>query len=387
MSETIILNKFPNIDEFYNKYWGKKPFIVRNAIDKNIFNTLIDGDSLAGLALEEDIKSRLVISEPENNKWACHHGPFDEDKFSTLEDSNWSLLVQNVDQYHPETSQLLEAFNFSPLWLMDDIMVSYSTVGGSVGPHTDSYHVFLVQGKGKRKWKISHDIIENEEHLDNIELLVLKDGFEGSETEVSIGDVIYIPPHFGHEGVTTEEAMTFSVGFLGPKLSEMMAEYSHYLEQRPELNKRYTGQGLDPSSAAFSIAPTAINSIGNHLIDTIEDNSFSTWMAEYFSTSTHDEYHSSDSEKDDIDSADLLNYLKDGSMLYRPEHIKIAMTESDNGSTNLAAYGEIIIIPTAYQEIVSWLNNNHRISIDDINEDELITLVTELYNKGILVME
>ena len=131
MNDTMILNEFPSTDDFYKTYWGKKPFIVRGAIDQDLFDDLIDGDSLAGLSLEEDIKSRLVITEPENNKWICHHGPFPEDKFSTLGDSNWNLLVQNVEQYHPETAQLLSAFNFSPRWLMDDIMVSYSATGGS----------------------------------------------------------------------------------------------------------------------------------------------------------------------------------------------------------------------------------------------------------------
>jgi len=156
----MILDKFPDPKEFYETYWGKKPFIVKQSIDPSIFDSLIDGNTLAALAMEDDVKSRIVITEKTGHKWTCKHGPFEEEAFSDLGENNWSLLVQNVEQYHTDTSQLLQHFHFSPRWLMDDIMVSYSTTGGTVGPHTDSYHVFLVQGQGKRRWKISDTIID-----------------------------------------------------------------------------------------------------------------------------------------------------------------------------------------------------------------------------------
>ncbi len=386
MNNIEILDKLPEIDEFYKTYWSKKPFIVRNAINRNSFDNFIDGDSLAGLALEDDIKSRIIITEA-NNKWTCHHGAFDEDKFTTLGERNWSLLVQNVDQYHIDTAELLKSFNFSPRWLMDDIMVSYSTVGGSVGPHFDSYHVFLVQGIGKRKWKISHTPIENAEYSDNADLLVLKNGFEGDETEVSIGDIVYIPPYFGHQGITTtKEAMTFSVGFLGPKLSEIMSEYSHYLEQSPDHNTRYIGQDLDANSAAFLIDPSATNFLRHDLISAIQSNSFSAWVAEYFSISTHDEYGNEKTEQNQISVEELLGLLQNGELICRPEHIKITMTKAGDGSTNLAISGEIITISATHNTLITWLNNNYKISINDLHDKELLALVTQLYNKGILFL-
>lgn len=386
MTTPIILNEFPEINEFYKTYWGKKPFIVKGAIKPDIFDSLIDGDGLAGLSLDEDVKSRLVITEP-NNRWKCYHGPFQEDKFSTLGDSNWSLLVQNVDQFHPPTAQLLKSFNFSPRWLMDDIMVSYSTVGGSVGAHMDSYHVFLVQGKGKRKWKVSDHSLEGKEIIDNSDLQIFKDGFEGLEAEVSIGDVIYIPPYFGHQGITKEESLTFSIGFLGPKLSEILSEYSYFLENNPELNKRYTGQGLNSDSAKFSITPNAINMVQESLVEVIKDDQFSAWIAGYFSTSTHDEFHNMNVEEDIISSANLLKSLKKGQYLRRPEHVKIAATKSTDGSINLSSYGENIIVPKESEILLYWLNENHKILEKDLEKQELLELATELYNKGILCLE
>ncbi len=284
----MILDKFPTIDEFYKTYWGRKPFIVREGIAPDLFKDFIDGDTLAGLSLEEDIKSRLVMTAPEGGKWTCEHGPFEEDRFSELGEQNWSLLVQNVDQYHPDTAELLNSFNFSPRWLLDDIMVSYSATGGSVGPHTDSYHVFLVQGIGRRKWCIGTTPIQNEECIEGLELKVLKDGVKGEEVEVNIGDVIYLPPNFAHEGITLEDAMTFSVGFLGPKMSELFIEYGYYLEQMETHNKRYQGEGLTQESASIEISNQAKKSIQEDMVNTLHTDSFEKWLVEYFAESNED---------------------------------------------------------------------------------------------------
>ena len=284
----MILDKFPTTDEFYKTYWGRKPFVVRGGVDAALFDTLIDGDTLAGLSLEEEIKSRLIMTAPEGGKWECEHGPFEDDKFSTLGEKNWSLLVQNVEQYHPDTAELLNSFNFSPRWLLDDIMVSYSATGGSVGPHTDSYHVFLVQGIGRRRWCIGNTQILNEECIEGLELKVLKDGVEGEKIEVTMGDVIYLPPNFAHEGITLEDAMTFSVGFLGPKMSELFIEYGYYLEQVEADNKRYQGEGLTKESACVEISNQAKKSIQDDLINALHANSFSEWLTEYFVESNED---------------------------------------------------------------------------------------------------
>jgi 50S ribosomal protein L16 3-hydroxylase len=284
----MILNKFPTPEEFYADYWCKKPFVVKSAIPKEAFDNYIDGNTLAGLSLEEDIKSRLILTAKEDQKWQCEHGPLAEDRFENLDETHWSLLVQNVDQHHPETADLLEYFNFSPRWLLDDIMVSYSTINGSVGPHTDSYHVFLVQGIGQRKWRVGTEAILDEECIAGLDLKVLKDGFDGEEFIVDTGDVIYIPPHFGHEGITTKEAMTFSVGFLGPKMSELLIEYGYYLEETETHNTRYIGQNLKTDGLGHIIPSEAQSTIKNEMLNTLHADSFSEWLVEYFSSSNDD---------------------------------------------------------------------------------------------------
>ncbi len=388
VKNNMILNKFPTADEFYKTYWGRKPFVVRGAVDQEVFSDLIDGDTLAGLALEEDIKSRIVITESDAAQWACHHGPFAAEHFSSLGDRNWSLLVQNVEQYHTDTAKLLRSFDFSPRWLMDDIMVSYSTPGGSVGSHTDSYHVFLVQGMGCRQWTIGRTPVQNEDCIDGLDLKVLKAGVEGNSVEVSIGDVIYIPPHFAHEGVTQEEAMTFSVGFLGPKISEMLVEYGDYLEQQELHNKRYLGQGLDACSAAFEIDPDAQNLLRSDLVAALQSDDFSRWLAVYFSTPTHDDIESMGARDKPFLSAELLACLQEGQVLYRPEHIKISMTTSSDGGINLAVYGAVVETDVAHNKLIHWLNQNSTISMKDFDllgdQDKLMRLLTYLYNQNVL---
>jgi len=383
----MILETFPTAEEFYKTYWGKKPFIVREYIPAALIDDMIDGDSLAGLALEEDIKSRIITNNDAGNEWSCEHGPFEDDRFDDIGDKNWSLLVQNVEQYHTETAALLKYFQISPRWLLDDIMISFSAPGGSVGPHTDSYHTFLVQGTGKRTWKISADKINDQRFADNPHVKVLKHGFEGETFEVNVGDVIYMPPFFGHEGKTIDAAMTFSVGFLGPKLSEMLGDYAQYLEENEDLNPRYLAESLGRQSTGFSLGQGAQDVIKGNVIAAIESDHFACWMASYFSKPTHEEIDPI--EEDDLTESELLAQLKEGETLFRPEHIKLTITISKDGSFNLAVYGDTISIPKAQAKIIETLNAGNDLAYDDIaglnDKDHAITLVTALYNRNVLV--
>lgn len=283
MTKTVLcLDQLPREADFYEKYWNKKPFIVKNALCGKIIDGLISADQLAGLALEDDIRSRIVTKGNGKESWSCDHGPFSEDMFGDLGEENWSLLVQDVEKNHPPVAEIISSFAFSPGWLIDDVMVSYSTPGGGVGPHIDSYHVFLIQGKGTRRWKIGNEAIKNEKYVENIDLKILKDPFMGDEFEVTIGDVIYIPPYFPHSGDTLSEAMTFSIGFLGPSLSELMVEYGQYIEQNEHLNDRYAGELLDGSSAGSEMADSEVDNFRNRLINAINSAHFEKWLKEYF---------------------------------------------------------------------------------------------------------
>ena len=161
--------------EFLRDYWQKKPLLIRQAIPD--FESPIDADELAGLALEEEVESRLVIEHGER-PWELRRGPFAEDEFSKLPEREWTLLVQAVDQFVPEVSELLEHFRFLPSWRIDDVMISFAAPGGGVGPHFDNYDVFLLQGHGKRNWKIGQMCDSESPLLPHADLRILA-GFQG----------------------------------------------------------------------------------------------------------------------------------------------------------------------------------------------------------------
>lgn len=283
MSKTAeSLLSFPDEVEFYQNYWNKKPFVVRKGVSEIIINGLISADELAGLSLEEDIRSRIVRSGKTPQDWICEHGPFEEAIFSSLPERNWSLLVQDVEKNHPSTADILDPFGFSPCWLIDDVMVSYSTPGGGVGPHLDSYHVFLIQGMGKRSWKIGREKIRKEKYIEGIDLKILSEEFIGDEFEVETGDVIYIPPLFPHSGETIDESMTYSVGFLGPSMAELLIEFGHYIEEQESLNSRYDGGQLDANSSGEDMDESEVNNFRTSLTDLIRSDQFEEWLRRYF---------------------------------------------------------------------------------------------------------
>lgn len=279
---SLILDALPTTEEFFREFWNKKPFVVRGMISKKIMGALIDEDHLAGLSLEEEVESRLVKKGKKQNDWTCDHGPFHEKDFAGLGEEDWSLLVQNIDKHHDATADLLKYFNFSPRWLLDDIMVSFSPKGGTVGAHTDSYHVFLVQGKGERCWKVANEPIKNEDYINDISLKILEASFEGEDITVTEGDVIYIPPKFAHQGISLKPSLTYSVGFLGPSLSDMLIQFGQYIEENHLEIPRYLGQNLTESAVPFHITPNHCDDLKFFMTDVFTQDYFNKWLTHYF---------------------------------------------------------------------------------------------------------
>ena len=161
-----------SLEQFLSDYWQKQPCIIRQAFDAPI--DLLTPEDLAGMACEDGIESRLIIEDQKNSRWSVEHGPIDEDRFSSLPETHWTLLVQDVDKYLPQAAAVVDQFRFIPSWRIDDLMISYAEDQGSVGPHTDSYDVFLIQLQGERLWKISDKDYGDEDLIADSEIRVLK---------------------------------------------------------------------------------------------------------------------------------------------------------------------------------------------------------------------
>jgi 50S ribosomal protein L16 3-hydroxylase len=388
-SSLAILDTLPSIVDFYAHYWNKRPFLVRDTIDHTVMDRLISPDELAGLSLEEMVRARMVTSKD----WTCRFGPFTEEDFNTAGKPPWSLLVQNVEQFHPDTASLLRAFNFAPRWLMDDIMISFSTRGGTIGGHVDSYHVFLVQGRGTRRWTVGRTPLLDEVYIEGLDLKILKNPIEGDMVEVTSGDVLYIPPHFAHEGITLDDAMTFSVGFLGPALSELYGAYGQYLADQDALDHRYVGEGLSADSAGFTLSGDAIKALRDHLAEPLSTPAFSKWLAAFFTGSTNEDIELYSERDDPLDLASFTEALHAGTGLIKPTPVKFALTPlppvssplSPGGTYSLGFDRETFDINDAALAVILRLMEEEAVTTDDTPAllDHLDLLHT-LYNRQAL---
>ena len=215
--------------QFLAEYWQKKPLLIRQAIPN--FKGLMSPNDLAGLACEDEVQARIIKQKKHN--WSVQNSPFDEGDFSKLPAKDWTLLVQSVNHYLPEAADLLAQFNFIPHARLDDLMVSYAPAGGGVGAHVDSYDVFLLQGSGKRNWKISAQT--DLSLVEGAPLRILKHFDTEQEWTLEAGDMLYLPPQIAHWGVSmSDDCMTYSIGFRAPKTQELMHEFLSYLQDNIE---------------------------------------------------------------------------------------------------------------------------------------------------------
>jgi len=250
--------------QFLDKYWQKKPLLIRQGLTN--FEDPITPDELAGLAMEEQIESRLVSQT--NGQWSAEHGPFDD--YSHLGETNWSLLIQGVDHWDENVDALLSEFRFLPNWRIDDVMVSYATPGGGVGPHVDNYDVFLIQGSGKRHWQVGSNEALKEVIADQA-LLHVEEFEPIIDVELNPGDILYVPPGFPHKGTAIEPSMTFSIGYRTIAKSNLLSGLADYLIDN-QLGKEMV---IDPERKATDtpglIDETDFKNLTNSLQDMLSD--------------------------------------------------------------------------------------------------------------------
>ena len=194
---------------FMQDYWQKKPLLIRQAIPG--MQALISRKALFELASEENVESRLVSGDGESQPWQMRRGPFKPRGLPPLSRTHWTLLVQGVDLHVDSFADLRERFRFIPDARLDDVMVSYASDGGGVGPHFDSYDVFLLQAQGQRRWRISAQ--KKLQLRDDVPLKILSHFKPAKTMLLEAGDMLYLPPHYAHEGVAVGDCMTYSIGF------------------------------------------------------------------------------------------------------------------------------------------------------------------------------
>ena len=242
MEEALLGGLSPQV--FLRHHWQKRPLLVRRALPG--FRGVIEKRALFALAANRDIESRLV--ERRGKHWQVTHGPLPNLRLSRLVRSgtrDWTLLVNGVNHHQAQAERLLRRFAFVPQARLDDVMVSYAAPGGGVGPHFDSYDVFLVQGQGRRLWRLARP--RNFALLPGAPLKLIA-GFQAEE-EILLepGDLLYLPPGWGHDGVALDACYTCSIGFRAPRGAELAAAFLDHLHERGLPDADYRDPGLRPT--------------------------------------------------------------------------------------------------------------------------------------------
>jgi 50S ribosomal protein L16 3-hydroxylase len=204
--------------QFMKRHWQKKPLLVRNAIPG--FVPCLNRTELVALAGQEGVESRLIVDSAKG--WRMKHGPLAKRSLPPFSQKKWTFLVQGVDLHHDGVHALMQQFRFVPDARLDDLMISFATDGGGVGPHFDSYDVFLLQAHGQRRWRIGRQ--KDLSLQPGVPLKILQNFEAEEEFVLNPGDMLYLPPKYAHDGIAEGECMTWSIGFRVPQQGELARE-------------------------------------------------------------------------------------------------------------------------------------------------------------------
>jgi 50S ribosomal protein L16 3-hydroxylase len=245
--------------EFLTKHWQKTPLLIHNAIKTREWGLSLS--ELIELSHDPRCSARLVIKN--GSKYEVSYGPVTKKELGKMPKKNWTLLVQGINHVHCGVEKLLRLFSFIPFARLDDVMVSYAAPGGSVGPHFDSYDVFLLQGAGVRQWGVGKPSCLK--LLPNQDLRILKSFVPDGTCQMQAGDMLYVPPKYSHHGVALEPCLTYSIGFKSPRYDHIKSEFLHYLDQELELPGLFNDPNRQPTNVPALIPTDLLQSITQNI--------------------------------------------------------------------------------------------------------------------------
>lgn len=373
--------------EFLRDYWQKKPLVIRQAFPD--FQCPVSADELAGLACEEGVESRIVIENDDGKPWQLHNGPFSPDRFSSLPEQDWTLLVQGLDHWVPDIADLLEHFRFIPNWRLDDIMASFAPEGGSVGPHYDQYDVFLLQAQGQRRWTFGGHCDHTSPRVEGTPLRILS-SWDGEETvTLAPGDMLYLPPGIGHHGVAEDDCITLSVGFRAPTVDDILTGFTDFLCSQSDASDHLNDPDLKIQDNPGTIQPDVVDRLETVIREKLEDRrQLALWFGQ-FSTAPKSMDIVVPAEEP-ASTGDVAGAIHAGEQLRWNEGSRFAYYEFAS-ETALFVDGEQFLLKGDAQPFAPLLCSGARVdmaTLARLSEDEaLLGLLTTLYNQGSVYFE
>lgn len=382
MTEPLTVLGGITAEQFLAEYWQKKPLLVRNGLPEII--GLLQPQDVQELALEEHASARLIRQKDKNpNEWHVKSSPLTKGDFQKLP-KLWSILVQAVDHYSFDLSELWKKFPFIPQWRRDDIMVSYAPKGGSVGKHFDFYDVFLVQGHGHRRWQLGQMCDANTAFVPNQPLKLLPEIDVQFDEVLAPGDLLYVPPGMAHYGVAEDDCLTFSFGFRMPNVAGMMERISDQFSANTLLQNPVVDIARKQMGQIGEINSTELSYLKDLVLAQLQDST--ALDAAIMSYMSEPKYPDNIPEPDEIEADDLQEILHEGYEVLLEPASRLLYTESD-GILSFWGNGEALCIAETFAPKLKAIADGESLAFDsEFNELEILENVAYLLNESILML-
>lgn len=372
-------------EQFLNDYWQKKPLLIKQGLPQLI--GMFEPEDMLGLALEEDAAARLLTqaaTKPiDKPQWQIKKSPLSESDFDNLP-PQWTVLVQNLEQWSPKLGQLWQAFDFIPQWQRDDIMVSYAPKGGSVGKHYDDYDVFLAQGYGSRRWQLGKFCDENTEFVADEPIRIFDDMGEIIFDEIlQAGDVLYVPPKLSHFGVAQDDCLTFSFGCRRPNLMQIIDSIADVATNDSQL---FIPMLLPQTSqASGELQADSIQAIKEQLLQMLQSTRGDDMIRQAVSEVVSKRQYDALVPEESLDTDELMQALEEGATLQADYSNRLLYTQTDAGDRLYANGQRLDGLEDTAVALLKRLANGEPLSANDVTAIDADELMEWLENGWIWV--
>ncbi|WP_201526030.1 cupin domain-containing protein [Psychrobacter frigidicola] len=372
-------------EQFLSDYWQKKPLLIKQGLPQLI--GMFEPDDILDLALDEDATARLITQSPtkqtDTPQWQLKKNPLAETDFDNLPEQ-WTVLVQNLEQWSPELGQLWQAFDFIPQWQRDDIMVSYAPKGGSVGKHYDDYDVFLAQGYGQRRWQLGKFCDKQTEFVEGEPIRIFDDMGEIIFDEIlEAGDVLYVPPKLSHFGLAQDDCMTFSFGCRRPNLMQVIDSFADVATNNSEL---FIPMLLPQEpQASGELQTESIDAITQQLLQLLQSERGADIIREAVCEVVSKRQYDILVPEETMDTDELITALANGATLQADYSNRLLYNQTNEGITLYANGQRLDGLDDTATALLLRLANGAHLTLDDMEGIDLDEAMEWLENGWIWV--
>jgi len=362
-------------EQFLSDYWQKKPLLIKQGLPQLI--GMFEPEDMLGLAIEEDASARLLtqaaLKQDGQPQWQLKKSPLTEADFDNLPEQ-WTVLVQNLEQWSPELGQLWQAFDFIPQWQRDDIMVSYAPKGGSVGKHYDDYDVFLAQGFGSRRWQLGKFCDKDTEFVADEPIRLFDDMGEIIFDEIlEAGDVLYVPPKLAHFGVAQDDCLTFSFGCRRPNLMQVIDSLADIATNDSDLFvPMLLPQALQASG---ELQTNSIEAIKAQLLQMLQSERGDTIIRQAVSEVVSKRQYDALVPEESLTTDEMISSLANGATLQADYSNRLLYTQTCDGIVVYVNGQRLDDLHATLIALLVRLSNGEHLTLDDmegIDPDEVM---------------